>query len=43
VPTVTTFCIGCDGSGTQSLNGHIRHIAYFPGRLSNSELQLLTK
>ena len=31
-----------NGIGSASLNGHIRRIAYFPRRLTNSELQGLT-
>ena len=36
------FYIGRSGSGAQ-LNGHIKQIQYYPKRLSNEELQLLTQ
>ena len=43
-PTVTTLRIGSfTGSGTNMLHGHVKHVAYFPRRLSNAELALLTK
>lgn len=47
LPIVNTLCIGDTYMGTaspgQPLYGHIKHIMYFPRRLSNIELQLLTK
>ena len=41
IPAVNMLDIGVVGTSTQ-LNGHIRHIAYYPRRLSNSELQAIT-
>ena len=43
IPTVTTLNVGSDWLGSFPFNAHIRHLAYFPRRLSNAELQLLTK
>ncbi len=40
IPTVTQMTIG-SGSSTP-LNGHIRSLAYYPRRLSNTELQAVT-
>lgn len=40
IPTASQMRIGSDG--TNYLNGHISRIAYFPKRLSNSELQALS-
>lgn len=40
VPTITTLGIG--SRVNTFINGHIKHIAYFPRRVSNSQLQLLT-
>ena len=43
LPAVTTLNIGTLRTGTaNSINGHIRRIAYYPRRLANTELQLLT-
>jgi hypothetical protein len=42
IPTVDRMFIGKD-AGTTYLNGHIRRVAYYPVRLSNTELQNLTK
>lgn len=42
LPKVTTLNIGNLGNNSEFLNGHIRHIAYFPKRTTNSNLQLLT-
>jgi hypothetical protein len=41
LPVVTQAEIGF-GQGSGSLNGHIRKIAYYPLRLTNSQLQALT-
>ena len=41
VPVVTRFQIGADSSGIQN-NGTIKKIAYYPRRLTNSEIQSLT-
>ena len=41
LPSVTRVVIGSQ-SNNQYLNGHIKRIAYFPRRLSNSELQSIT-
>ena len=44
IPTVTKLHIGQRGHGNQfTLNGHIKSIQYYPKRLSNEELQLLTQ
>jgi len=46
IPPATSFIIGArhfTSSGAGYLNGHIKHIQYFPKRLSNEELQLLTQ
>lgn len=43
LPAVTTLNIGTWRTGAgNSINGHIRRIAYYPRRLANTELQLLT-
>lgn len=42
VTTFTKLSIGARANSTQPLNGHIRRIAYYPRRLTNSELQALT-
>jgi hypothetical protein len=34
--------LGCLGTGTFHLNGHIRRIGYYPRRLANTELQTIT-
>lgn len=41
IPTISQIAFGSNGS-SESLNGHIRRIAYFPRRLSNAELQAIT-
>lgn len=41
VPTTNQFYIGGDSS-SRSLNGTIKKIAYYPRRLSNTQLQALT-
>jgi hypothetical protein len=41
LPTVSVLDIG-SSAGDNILSGHIQKIAYFPRRLSNSELQSLT-
>lgn len=40
--TVAQLTLGQDDGGAFFLNGHIRRIAYYPRRLANTELQLLT-
>jgi hypothetical protein len=42
VPTVTQINLGNNAAGSSNLNGHIARIAYFPRRLSNTELQALS-
>lgn len=42
VPTTTALHIGAF-NGNSILGGHIRHIAYFPRRLVNAELQDITR
>ena len=39
---LSRMCIGSDGQSNNMLNSHIRKIAYWPRRLSNSLLQQLT-
>jgi len=39
---LTTLRLGSDNSGGGGMNGHIRHAAYFPRRLSNADLQAIT-
>ncbi len=51
LPTLTSlnvfaignFAIGNSGAGGNSLNGTIRQITYYPSRLTNAQLQTLTK
>lgn len=38
-----TLELGGGGWGTGPLGGHLRHVAYFPRRLSNAELQDITR
>lgn len=42
VPTVNRLLIGSGSGGVTELNGHIRRIAYYPKRISNTEMQALT-
>ena len=42
-PTVDQFVLGNDGSGQYPLNGYIDKIHYYPQRLTNDQLQNLTK
>lgn len=42
VPAVNQLNIGSNHSGSSALNGHIARLAYYPKRLSNTELQALT-
>jgi hypothetical protein len=42
VPVVSSFSIGADGGVANLWNGHIRKLAYWPKRLSNTLLQQLT-
>ena len=41
--TVNSAYIGASPAGTGSLNGHIRKLQYWTRRLSNTELQALTR
>lgn len=44
VPPVNMLAIGCSSSGGgNSRNGHIRRVAYWPRRMSNLDLQGLTR
>jgi hypothetical protein len=42
VPTVTTLTLGRRTDNANVLNGHLRKIAYYPLRLTNTNLQALT-
>jgi hypothetical protein len=42
IPTVTQLVIGSSGSSSAKANGTIRKLAYYPVRLSNTNLQALT-
>lgn len=42
LPTVNRMIIGANVTGGSSVNGTIRRLAYYPRRLSNTELQLIT-
>lgn len=42
VPVVSILRIGADWNGASHLNGHISRLAYYPKRLTNTELQALT-
>jgi len=42
IPAATTFSIGQAGHTAAKINGHIRKIAYWPKRLTNTLLQQLT-
>jgi len=43
VPTVTTMNLGVGPTGTDLfLHGHLRRVAYYPVRLSNTDLQAIT-
>ena len=42
MPTVTHMRVGSGGNGTAFANGHIRKIAYWPKRLTNTLLEQLT-
>jgi hypothetical protein len=43
LPTVTVMNIGAIQAGTNQTNGTIAQLSYYPVRLSNSQLQTLTK
>jgi hypothetical protein len=43
IPTVNVLYIGADFSGGNQLNGHVKRISYYPQRLTNAELQAITK
>jgi hypothetical protein len=43
IPEVNKMLLGAVDSFGEYLNGHIRKLAYYPRRLSNTELQELTK
>ena len=40
--SVTTFRLGLSVSGSSLWDGHIRHLAYFPAALSDTQLQAIT-
>jgi len=42
MPSVTQMQLGTQTGGLNTLNGHIRKLAYYPKRLSNTLLQQLT-
>ena len=42
VPTIDRLYFGATSTGSPTLNGHIRQIAYYPRRLANAELQGIT-
>jgi len=42
-PMVSNFTIGHKYDSSVSINGHIAHLAYYPLRLSNTELQALSQ
>jgi hypothetical protein len=42
LPTPVALYIGTNSATTNSLNGHIRRISYYPKRLSDAQLQALT-
>jgi hypothetical protein len=42
IPTVDRLALGINVASTQSLNGYIRRITYYPARLVNAQLQALT-
>ena len=43
IPVVSRACIGNSNLVTQYLNGHISKVAYYPVRLTNDQLQALTR
>jgi len=43
LPTVNRIIIGANVTGSSSVNGTIRRLAYYPRRLSNTELQMITQ
>jgi hypothetical protein len=43
MPTVDRLQLGFQSGGLDVLNGHIRSFKYYPTRLSNGQLQTLTK
>jgi hypothetical protein len=43
LPVVTVLNIGSQPGGSAQLNGHIARITYYPKRLTDAQLQLLTK
>ena len=43
IPTVNRLQLGNRADGVRTLNGHIRSFKYYPTRLSNGQLQALTK
>lgn len=42
MPSINRLSLGSGGASGQSLNGHIKRVAYYPVRLSNAKLQALT-
>lgn len=43
IPTAASLWLGSEGTITDPLNGHIMHAAYFPRRLADADLHLLTR
>jgi hypothetical protein len=43
IPVVNQLRLGVDGGGTFPLNGYLHRVTYYPRRLTDSELQALTK
>lgn len=43
VPTVNKLSIGMAGDNTAQINGYVRNITYYPTRLTNDQLQAITK
>lgn len=43
IPAAASLWLGSEGTATDPLNGHILHAAYFPRRLADADLQLLTR
>ena len=43
MPTITQLRVGGLGTGSESLNGAIQTLKYYPARIPNAQLQLLTQ
>ncbi len=43
MPTITQLRVGGLGTGSESLNGEIQTLKYYPARIPNAQLQLLTQ